>query len=121
MNQLNNLEKYNTSFLLLPLVDNKKLDDLLKYKSKIILLRKSTRLGRTCLVSYVKKSTGEIKEYELALKSYYIRFDNKQTIIYAKDVNDKRRNGVKTFFLDNIENVEITDNKINDEINVILN
>lgn len=121
MNQLNNLEKYNTSFLLLPLVNDKKLDDLLKYKSKIILLRKSARLGKICKISYLKKSTNEIKEYELVITSYYIRFDNRQTIVYAKDINDKRRNGIKTFFLDNIENVEITDNKIDEEIHVVLN
>lgn len=118
---MNKLEKYNTNFLLLPLLDRKKLVDLLQYKSNIIKLRKSAKENKICAISYFKKTTGETKQYNIFVKSYYIRFDTKQIIVLARDVNDKRKDSFKTFFLENIENIEVTDQKNNDDIKINLN
>lgn len=87
------------------------------YKRNIIDIRNSVYLKKSCRISYIKKTTKQVKEYNINVKSYYVKRDTKQVLIFAVDIDEKKQ---KTFLLNNILNVIILDNK-NDEKQIKIN
>lgn len=110
---------YNNQFFKLPLKTKSKIEDILQYKGVIIKLRKASKNKNICKISYLKKTTNQIKQYYIIVSSYYIRFDTRQTIIMSLDIKDRKR--IKTFMLNNIQNVQITDQVFQDYLTVNLN
>ena len=97
--------------------EKRQIQDLLVYKKNIIALRNSVTSKKSCSISYIKKTTNELKDYLINVKSYYIKRDTKKILVVAVDLNDLRQ---KTFLLDNIVNVKITQN-INDLQHIKIN
>ena len=114
-----NIYDYNDSFLKLPLKDKDNISSILQQKGSIIKLRKADKTKNICEISYLKKTTNQIKQYYIVMSSYYIRFDTRQTIIMALDVKDRKR--LKTFILNNIQNVQITDDVLQQDLDINLN
>lgn len=87
------------------------------YKKNIIAIRNCVYNGNSIRISYIKKSTKELKNYDINIKSYYIKRDTHQTLIFAVDLSDSKQ---KTFLLNNIMNVEQL-NKKNDQKDIKIN
>lgn len=91
-----------------PKRQKRSIDDLMIYKRNITDIRNSVLNKKICRISYIKKTTKQIKQYFIDVKSYYINRDTKQCLIFAIDRNDLRQ---KTFLLCNVLSVQRTDMK----------
>lgn len=103
------LQKYITNKL--PIREKRELEDLLVYKNNIIKLRNNFDSNCCSNITYIKKTTQQVKQYLIQLHTYYYNRQKKQVVIIAKDVNSNK-NFTKTFILDNILNVEKSNRKV---------
>lgn len=106
---IEDLKKYIINKL--PIRQKRQLEDLLVYKKNIILLRNNFNDGFCSKITYIKKTTKQVKEYQIQLHTYYFNRQKKQVVIIAKDTK-QNRNFTKTFILDNVLKVEKSYKKI---------
>lgn len=107
--KIDELRQYITNKL--PIREKRQLEDLLVYKKHIILLRNNFNDGYCSNITYIKKTTQQVKQYQIQLHTYYYNRQKKQVVIIAKDVNSNK-NYNKTFILDNILKVEKSSKRV---------
>lgn len=103
------LNKYITNKL--PIREKRQLEDLLVYKKNIILLRNNFNDDCCSKITYIKKTTQQVKQYQIQLHTYYYNRQKKQVIVIAKDIHSNK-SFTKTFILDNILKVEKSNIKV---------
>lgn len=95
----------------LPIRENRQLEDLLVYKKNIVLLRNNFNDGFCSLITYVKKKTKQVKQYQIQLHTYYYNRQKNEFVIIAKDVNSNN-SFTKTYLLNNVLSVEKSNRKV---------
>ena len=116
MIKINTLYDYKTDWIY-PIKQKRQLQDLMIYKKNIVDIRNSVLNKKSCRISYIKKTTKQLKSYDINVKSYYVKRDTKQILVFAVDLSDYRQ---KTFLLKNILSV-IELNKQNTEKQIKIN
>lgn len=96
------LQQFLTNNTKLPTREKRSLEDLLLYKQHIICLRNNTENGFYSLITYIKKSTQQVKQYQIDLYAYYFNRYSNQFVLLAKNNMEQ----TKTFLLKNILKVQ---------------
>lgn len=97
------LEQFINNNDKLPMRQKRSLEDLLLYKKHIINLRNNIQGGFYSNITYIKKTTQQVKQYQIELYAYYFDRNKKQFILLAKNGNDI----MKTFMLKNVLDVKV--------------